>query len=84
MTNTQWLSPRRLRGYFVDPFVSDIHEASKQLFLAVAAGDVRARCEGTIVDPRRFRPFAFDDSDPFALPPDVELSVNDAQQKWRG
>jgi hypothetical protein len=83
MTNAQWLSPRRLRGYFVDPVVPGIHEASRQLFLAVARGEVRARCQGNIVDPLRFRPFAFDDSDPFALPPDVELSVDDAQQKWR-
>jgi hypothetical protein len=78
MPYRDWVSPLKLRDYYMP----DV--ANKQLFLALAAGDVRARCEGTIVDPRRFRPYAFDASDPFALPPDVELSVNDAQRKWRG
>jgi hypothetical protein len=64
-----------LRDYYVDV-------PNKQLFVAVAAGEVRARCEGAIVDPQRLRPFAFDDTDPHALPPDVDLSVLDAQQKW--
>jgi hypothetical protein len=82
MTNAEWLSPRKLREYYIDHVVPDAQEANRQLFLAVAAGDVQARCEGTNVDLRRIRPFAFDDSDPFALPPDVELSVEDAQQKW--
>jgi hypothetical protein len=47
---------------------------------AVAGGEVRARCQGIIIDPQWFS--EADDSDPFALPPDVELSVEDAQQKW--
>jgi hypothetical protein len=82
MTNAEWLSPRKLREYYIDHVVPDAQEANKQLFLAVAAGDVQARCQGVICDPRWFGPFAFDDGDPHALPPDVELSVKDAQQKW--
>ena len=82
MTSAEWLSSRKLREYHIDLVVPDVREASKQLFLAVAAGVVRARCQGVICDPRWFRPFAFDDSNPHALPPDVELSVEDAQQKW--
>jgi hypothetical protein len=84
MTYREWISPRKLREHYVDHAVPDVQEANKQLFLAVAAGVVRARCQGVICDPRCFRPFAFDfdDCDPNALPPDVELSVEDAQQKW--
>jgi hypothetical protein len=82
MTYREWISPRKLREHYVDHAVPDVQEANKQLFLAVAAGVVRARCQGVICDPRWFRPFAFDDSNPNALPPDVELSVKDAQQKW--
>jgi hypothetical protein len=80
MTSAKWLSPRKLREYHIDYVVPDVREASKQLFLAVAGGEVRARCQGIILDPRWFS--GTDDSDPFALPPDVELSVEDAQQKW--
>jgi hypothetical protein len=82
MTSAEWLSSRKLREYHIDLVVPDVREASKQLFLAVASGEVRARCQGFVIDPQRFRPLAFHDSNPFALPPDVELSLEDARQRW--
>ncbi len=80
MSYAEWLSPRKLREYYIDHLVSDVYEAGKQLFLAVAGGEVRARCHGIILDPRWFG--EADDSGPFALPPNVELSVEDARQRW--
>jgi hypothetical protein len=85
MTNhAEWLSPRKLQEYYVDRVLHDIQEAKKQLFFAVTKGEIRARCQGTILDHRWFEHLAVDDDDPHALPPDVELSVDDARQKWPG
>jgi hypothetical protein len=50
MTSAKWLSPRKLREYHIDYVVPDVREASKQLFLAVAGGEVRARCQGVIIN----------------------------------
>jgi hypothetical protein len=74
----KWLSPRRLREYYIDHVVPDCQEGYRQLFLAVSSGEVRARWQDNILDPRWFKQFDANDSDPFALPPDVELSVEDA------
>lgn len=60
--------------------LGDGHEASKQLFMAVVGSEVRARCLGVILNPLWFS--EVDHNDPFALPPDAELSVEDARQKW--
>ena len=62
----------------------DFQEAKKQLFLAVVSGEVRARLGDTILDPKWFQHAKFDDDDPLALPPDIELSVEDARRKWVG
>jgi hypothetical protein len=35
MTDSKWLSPRKLREYYIDHIVLDIQDAKKQLFLAV-------------------------------------------------
>jgi hypothetical protein len=50
MTNAEWLSPRKLREYYIDHVLPDVQEASKQLFLAAAGGEVRARCQGVIIN----------------------------------
>jgi hypothetical protein len=84
---TEWLSPRKIREDYVDPLSTDIADAQKQLFLAVISGEVRARSKGRIFGPKWLKQLSkmkFDESNLLALPPDIELSVEDARHKWRG
>jgi hypothetical protein len=76
----EWLSPRKLLEYFVE--VPKNQDAMEQLYLAVTSGEVRARWQGTILDPRWFLQRSASNCEPFVLPPDVELSVEDAKRKW--
>jgi hypothetical protein len=85
MADYRWVSPRKLRQYHVDHIVEDVGEAEKQLYFAVISGEVRARSQGKLFGPKLLQQMArmrFDDDNPFALPPDIELSVDDARRKW--
>jgi hypothetical protein len=80
---SQWLRPMKLREYYVDHVVSDVHEAEKQLYLAVIKGEVRAKSKGIVLGPEWLKQLEkFENDDPFTLPPDIELSVEDAKRKW--
>ena len=84
MTDSEWLSPRGLLDYYFDQAV-DIQEAEKELYLAVVSGEVRARLKGRVLGPEWLKQVAklkVEEGNPFALPPDIELSVEDAKQKW--
>jgi hypothetical protein len=81
----EWVSPLKLREYYVDRAFADIGEAEKQLHLAVISGEVRARFKGLIYGPEWLKQIVkskYHESDPYALPPDIELSVEDAKRKW--
>ena len=84
--SAEWLRPMKLREYYVDHAFSTVEEADKQLYLAVIRGEVRARWNGIVYGPEWLKQFSRmkfgDDSDPFALPPDLELSVEDAERLW--
>ena len=85
MSDSEWLSPMKLREYYVDHAFDDVREAEKQLFLAVITREVRARRKGRMFGPEWLKQLArlkVDDANPFALPPDIELSVEDAKRKW--
>jgi hypothetical protein len=85
MTDYRWLSPRKLRENCVDYGICDVEEAEKQLYFAVISGEVRARSQGKLFGPKLLQQMArmkFHDDNPFALPPDIELSVDDARRKW--
>jgi hypothetical protein len=79
----EWLRPLKLREYYVDHRCDDVTEAQKQLYLAVVRGDVRARLKGRLLGPEWLDQLAkMKTSDPFELPPDLELSVEDAERIW--
>ena len=85
MTDPEWLSPRKLREYYVDSATNDIQTSEKELYVAVITGDVRARLKGRVLGPEWLKQVAklkTDETNPFALPPDLELSVEDAKRKW--
>jgi hypothetical protein len=82
---SEWLRPSKLREYYVDHRFDDVKEAERQLYLAVIRGEVRARRKGRMFGPewlKQISKMKFDDNDAFALPPDIELSVEDAKCIW--
>jgi hypothetical protein len=85
MSDPKWLSPRKLREYYVDHAFADVREAEEQLFLSVTKGEVRARSKNRAFGPEWLKQIAqlkVVEANPFALPPDIELSVEDAKRKW--
>jgi hypothetical protein len=83
----QWLRPMKLRESYVDQFVSDVREAEYQLFWAVVDGNIRARHGGRLLTPEeayalREKSWSSVEGDLYALPPDIELSVEDAKHIW--
>jgi hypothetical protein len=55
----------------------------KRLHLAVINGEVRARLKGRVLGPEWLKQIAaMKYDDPFTLPPDLELSVQDAKTLW--
>ena len=59
--------------------------SERRLFLAVVSGEVRARLNGRVHETEWLKQTAklkTDESNPFGLPADIELSVDDARRKW--
>jgi hypothetical protein len=85
MADLEWLPPRQILERYVDVAVGDIREAEAQLYLAIISGEIRARRKGVVFGAewlKQLRNFKADKSDRSALPPDIELSVEDAERKW--
>jgi len=84
---SKWLRPLKVREYYVDHAagIDTVEEADKQLWLAVITGVVRARRDGVVYGPvwlNQLAQMTFMKGEPFVLPPDIELSVEDAQRKF--
>ena len=82
---TDWLGPRKLREYHVDHHFDTAEEAQKQLYLAIIRGDIRARRGEQTFGPewlKQISKMKFNDKNAFELPPDIELSVEDAKRLW--
>ena len=81
----EWISPLKMQEYYVERAFADIGEAEKQLYLAVINGEVRARLKGLVYGPEWLKQIAkskYHETNPYALPPDIGLSVEDAKRKW--
>jgi len=84
---SKWLRPLKVREYFVDHAagIDTVEEAEKQLWLAVVTGVVRSRRNDVVYGPEwrmQFAQMTFAKGEPFALPSDIELSVEDAQRHF--
>jgi len=69
----------------MDHYFDDVMEAERQLYFAVIGGKVRARSKGRVLGPEwltQLSKMKFHDTDAFALPPDLELCVEDAKRIW--
>ena len=82
MPDTEWTSPRKMMDYYMDQ--SDgIEACEKRLYLGVIKGEVRARLKDRVLGPEWLKQIAaMKYDDPFTLPPDLELSVQDAKKLW--
>jgi hypothetical protein len=81
----EWLRPLKLREYYIDHRFGDVKEAERQLYFAVIGGKVRARSKGRVLGSewlKQLSKMRFVDNNIFALPPDIELSVEDAKRIW--
>jgi len=83
---SKWLPPGKIREYYVErPGMTDIMDCYKQVYLAVITGEVRARLNGRVLGPewrKQYGKIKFQPDNPFALPLELELSVEDAERKW--
>jgi hypothetical protein len=81
----EWLRPLKVREYCVDHCFDDLMESERQLYMAVIRGELRARHKGRQLGARMVKA-AFENEircpNPFTLPPDIELSVEDAKGIW--
>ena len=80
-----WLRPLKIIEYYLDWMDPDLAETTKELYLAVINGEVRARLNGHILGPEWFKRVSKlknDPAYPFELPPDLELSVDDVKRNW--
>ncbi len=80
MDELKWLPAPKLCKYYVEPAVGDAQEAQRVLYLAVITGQVRARSKGRVL--RLNQIASMEEINPFGLPSDIELSIEDARQKW--
>ena len=79
-----WLSPRKLIEYYLGYAEPPITE--KQLYEAVISGEVRARMKGLVLGPewlKQVDKLVFNEDNPYVLPPDIGLSLEDARRKWK-
>ena len=82
---SKWLPPGKVREYCVEHTSATVEEAAEKLWKAVITGKVRARHKGRVFGPEWIKQLALlnpSPGHPFALPPDIELSFDDAQQIW--
>ena len=83
MPDTEWTSPRKMMDYYMDQS-NGIEACQKRLYLAVIKGEVRARLKGIVLGLEWLKQIAamtYDDN-PFTLPPNLELPVEDAKRIW--
>ena len=81
---SKWLKPLKVREYYLASHFDSGRMADKWLYLAVVRGAVRARSEGLVLGPewiKQLSKMTFDDDNPFALPPDIEVSIEDVKKE---
>jgi hypothetical protein len=93
MTETppNWVSPRELCEYYIEHVVQSKDDAEYQLYVAVTDGLIRAKHNDRILTREEAAalgdsPWSNAEGDFYALPPDLEVSVDDAKNlfgKWQ-
>jgi hypothetical protein len=81
----RWLRPSKLREYYIP--IQNVGTAAYQLYWAVIDGDLRVRRNGRILTKQEAyalseRRWSDEECDTYALPADIDLSVEDAERIW--
>jgi hypothetical protein len=84
-----WLSATKLREYYADfLFPNDGEDPQHEIYKGVISGAIRVRSQGRIFTKEEAaalgrRRWSDDENDPYALPADVGLSLDDALELWK-
>jgi hypothetical protein len=81
----KWISPRKLADYYLDAAFGSRRDLDYALFHAIREGRVRVRFEGQEFDTAAAYLLCSKSWGPekYALPPDLEISVDDAVEELR-
>jgi hypothetical protein len=81
----EWMPSRKMQEWLQYRLSANWQRAQRELHRAVVTGQVRARLNGRLLGPewlKQIDRMIFDDTNPVQLPPDIELSVKDAERVW--
>jgi extradiol dioxygenase family protein len=77
-----WVSPRIMREYYAHFFLAAyVQDPQQEIYKSVVGGTIRAKYQGHILTTEEAAALAetrWDADSPYALPPDIQLSVEDA------
>ena len=77
-----WVSPRIMREYYAHFFLAaHVQDPQHEIYKSVVGGTIRAKYRGRILTKEEAASLAevrWDENSPYALPPEIQLSVEDA------
>ena len=76
-----WVSPRIMREYYAHFFAAHIQDPQHEIYKSVVGGTIRAKYKGYLLTTEEAASLAdirWDKNSPYAPPPDIQLSVEDA------
>jgi extradiol dioxygenase family protein len=77
-----WVSPRIMREYYAHFLLAaHVQDPQHEIYKSVVGGTIRAKYRGRILTTEEAAALAeirWDANSPYALPPDIQLSVEDA------
>ena len=81
----EWLRPQKILDYILSRRFDKMEQAERQLYWAVVRGRVRSRhYTGPMLNPpdlERIECMVVLEGAPYTLPPDIEVSVEDAERE---
>jgi hypothetical protein len=77
-----WVSPRIMREYYAQFFAAHVQDPQHEIYRSVVGGTIRTKYKGRLLTTKEAAALAemtcWDEKSPFALPSDIQLSVEDA------
>jgi hypothetical protein len=82
-----WISPLKLREYYADYLLPpDVEDTQQAVYEAVVTGAIRAKLNSRVLTKEEAAALGQtrwgDTENPYALPSDLQLSVEDAERIW--
>ena len=77
-----WVSPRIMIDYYAHFFAAHVQDPQREIYRSVVGGTIRAKYKGRLLTTKEAASLAemtsWDEKSPYALPSDIQLSVEDA------